>query len=960
MNEGQSLGANAGGRRSRAGSVEKEDDVILREIFVRADKEIEGTLDLQQYLWAVEEARRSMPILIRAPSDVVADAFYTRATLKGVDVSAFKDAIDAIRTHQFGSTHTSSAYKETLQRADSLPRDVGPEAASSNSSDTYDRGDGGTVSDVKDSRSEQTDLRLPEDDSETTEPLPSLPAEEDDDDVNPGATPDADAHNEAFADAAEASKQHVASEAQEDESLPPLPSSAAADEVNDDPAAPTSPLDAAAPSSPAMGDSSADPDNTEVEASHKPERKGVKFVGLEEDEIESSSGPAVAVAVETDDDGDLDDEEVAFVEVNFDGAPAGDDRPRKSFLRDRNSSGGSFVSSIASTSRSIGVKVGQWFGVLPPEDNGLPTLVGGSSGHLSREGSHGHRNSNNSFLRQPANQRTEQTARNPRDEVDFDVHDMFDPSDPATATLPTSLFGEVMDDDGETPLISDYHAALMAYRRYIAREKVFKRKRLQRTLTDESESSGARSVYTASRSVNGAPSRRSGLEEDIKLQLRSLPTFTPRFIPAMTFVQLCIICAMLFDSYSVKEFARIGLGAVKSKCSTEVGGIPTCPLDYRGLADTAAEQVEPANLWIGPEAGYLIRFGGRFAPCMRPDVDIRGKTSRVRLMECGTTVEQCDDPTLAGGQGYSCCVYEARAYGMLSNSSCRDNGGVWLDDRGRHRQCSELSEPSTIRPCCLGSTGTCQLLTESQCEFHSGVYHTDKQLCSEVPCLVDTCTPIIAKQNAPRTADEDHNDVPNPNQWWRFIWPIFMHAGVIHYILCMLIQWVVGNQIERTAGWLRVLLIYFTSGIGGYIISGLFDPLSVAVGSDPAVFGLLAVLYVELFQSWRMVPNPKTELTKLVTIVSVGLFIGTLPFVDNFAQLGGFVFGILASIVFLPYITFGKWDYRRKRVLLYISGPILITLFLSMLIMFYLVQDADCQWCKSINCVAYTSDVHCN
>jgi hypothetical protein len=50
------------------------------------------------------------------------------------------------------------------------------------------------------------------------------------------------------------------------------------------------------------------------------------------------------------------------------------------------------------------------------------------------------------------------------------------------------------------------------------------------------------------------------------------------------------------------------------------------------------------------------------------------------------------------------------------------------------------------------------------------------------------------------------------------------------------------------------MLIYFISGIGGYVISGIFIINQVTTGADPAVFGLLAVLLVELFQSWQVIP----------------------------------------------------------------------------------------------------------
>ena len=212
------------------------------------------------------------------------------------------------------------------------------------------------------------------------------------------------------------------------------------------------------------------------------------------------------------------------------------------------------------------------------------------------------------------------------------------------------------------------------------------------------------------------------------------------------------------------------------------------------------------------------------------------------------------------------------------------------------------------------------------------------------------------------SSDPEHpNQLDNPNQWWRFIWALFMSAGVIHFVLCAIVQLYLGCQIERTAGWLRTMIIYFISGIGGYIVSGIFDSQGVGCGADPAIFGLLAVVTVELFQSWQVVPNKWRELLKILFIIIAAFVIGTLPFVDNWSHLGGYIFGLLSAIIFLPYITFGKWDMARKRCLLYVSAPLLAILFVVCLIMFYTMQDTSwCSWCDDFNCVEYSSDMPCN
>ena len=38
----------------------------------------------------------------------------------------------------------------------------------------------------------------------------------------------------------------------------------------------------------------------------------------------------------------------------------------------------------------------------------------------------------------------------------------------------------------------------------------------------------------------------------------------------------------------------------------------------------------------------------------------------------------------------------------------------------------------TGRPCCIGTQAQCIIASQQYCEFHEGVYHPDKTLCSQV------------------------------------------------------------------------------------------------------------------------------------------------------------------------------------------------------------------------------------
>lgn len=54
-------------------------------------------------------------------------------------------------------------------------------------------------------------------------------------------------------------------------------------------------------------------------------------------------------------------------------------------------------------------------------------------------------------------------------------------------------------------------------------------------------------------------------------------------------------------------------------------------------------------------------------------------------------------------------------------------------------------------------------------------------------------------------------DKPEPNQWYRFILPIFLHAGIIHIAFNMLLQLTLGKEMEIAIGPIRFFIVYMAS-----------------------------------------------------------------------------------------------------------------------------------------------------
>lgn len=143
-------------------------------------------------------------------------------------------------------------------------------------------------------------------------------------------------------------------------------------------------------------------------------------------------------------------------------------------------------------------------------------------------------------------------------------------------------------------------------------------------------------------------------------------------------------------------------------------------------------------------------------------------------------------------------------------------------------------------------------------------------------------------------------DSPEPNQWFRFILPIFLHAGIIHIGFNMLLQLTLGREMEIAIGSWRFALVYFSSGIFGFVLGGNFAaPAIASTGASGSLFGILALTLLDLLYVWKEHKSPWKELAFIGLDVVISFALGLLPGLDNFSHIGGFLMGLVLGICLL-------------------------------------------------------------
>jgi membrane associated rhomboid family serine protease len=241
----------------------------------------------------------------------------------------------------------------------------------------------------------------------------------------------------------------------------------------------------------------------------------------------------------------------------------------------------------------------------------------------------------------------------------------------------------------------------------------------------------------------------------------------------------------------------------------------------------------------------------------------------------------------------------------------------------------------------------------------------------------------------------DINQKPEPNQWFRFIIPIFLHAGIIHIGFNMLLQCTLGREMEMAIGPIRFFLVYFSSGIFGFVLGGNFAAAGIAsTGASGALFGILALNFLDLLYTWEERQSPWKDFTFIALDIAISFVLGLLPGLDNFSHIGGFLMGIVLGICILhspnklrkrinqdqpPYapVKHSDGDDINAGVTGFVKSPIgffkgrkplwwawwlfrafclaaVFIVFILLLNNFY-VYRKTCSWCKYLSCIVSTS-----
>ena len=139
-------------------------------------------------------------------------------------------------------------------------------------------------------------------------------------------------------------------------------------------------------------------------------------------------------------------------------------------------------------------------------------------------------------------------------------------------------------------------------------------------------------------------------------------------------------------------------------------------------------------------------------------------------------------------------------------------------------------------------------------------------------------------------------------EYWRLLTSVFLHSGLYHLGSNLIAQVFLGNAVERNLGHIKYLFLYIVSGVGGNIISVLYDRTqgvnTYSVGASGAVFGVMGALIVLIIKGRKKLRTGSSMLVRAGFAVFYAVYAGfRTPYTDNAAHLGGLAFGIALGVL---------------------------------------------------------------
>lgn len=153
---------------------------------------------------------------------------------------------------------------------------------------------------------------------------------------------------------------------------------------------------------------------------------------------------------------------------------------------------------------------------------------------------------------------------------------------------------------------------------------------------------------------------------------------------------------------------------------------------------------------------------------------------------------------------------------------------------------------------------------------------------------------------------------------WRFVTYMFVHIGVVHLVVNLLVQLLLGIPLEMVHHWWRVLIIYIAGVVAGSLGTSVTDPYTRLAGASGGVYAILLAHISTILMNWSEMKWAVYQLGILLVLIiaDIGTAIHDRYFMDKQQSVGyashiaGALAGLLLGINVLRNLRVKSWEKK--------------------------------------------------
>ncbi|XP_070519261.1 rhomboid-related protein 2 isoform X4 [Cardiocondyla obscurior] len=153
-------------------------------------------------------------------------------------------------------------------------------------------------------------------------------------------------------------------------------------------------------------------------------------------------------------------------------------------------------------------------------------------------------------------------------------------------------------------------------------------------------------------------------------------------------------------------------------------------------------------------------------------------------------------------------------------------------------------------------------------------------------------------------------------QAWRYLTYMFVHVGVFHLVVNLLVQIMLGIPLEMVHKWWRVLMIYIAGVLAGSLGTSVSDPTVYLAGASGGVYALITAHVATIIMNWSQMEFAVLQLLVFLVITSVDVgqavynryVLDTNDQIGYVAHLAGAIAGLLVGINILRNLEVQTWE----------------------------------------------------